>query len=1371
MQPGSLPVILLVFANERQDDTQYLRALPDECRAVQAALDPAVRAGLCEVRVLSNATIDDLFAALQDDRYRDRIAILHYGGHAGSFELLLEESDRRNVRAHGSGLVALLGKQRALQLVFLNGCNTEWQAAALNQAGIPLVIGTFEAIRDVQARQLAIQFYQAVGQGMPLGRSWNEATARILTEHGDTLRSVGFDATTPDRFPWDLFLKPGAEIVLQWNLPEAASNPLAGLPAVVGVSDLPEMPFRFLDRYKREDAPVFFGRARYIRDLYDRLTNPEGSPVVLLCGQSGVGKSSLLEAGLLPRLEAVCTVAYLRRLPEAGLSETLRAWLAAQIEVDAAAGWSEAWNAVERRDGRPLVVVLDQAEEAITQAAGGGMEELDAFADQLRTLFGDSRTRPAGKLLLSFRKEYEAEMVDVLKSRQIPRETVFLRKMTHPEIIEVVRGLTSTPRLVQKYDLRVEDRLPDAIAIDLLSDSDTPVAPVLQIILTKLWQTLPADGERIFTEQTYLALKEEGIFLGDFFQQQMDELRGWEERLRNGVESSGLALDVLHAHTTELGTSDNRALADMQTQYQHRSDVLDMLLKKFKELYLLTDAGADRNALAHDTLAPIVQREVKNSIRPAQKALRILTGKVHHAQRNPEGTFIDEDDLALVEKGRESMRLWMPEEQALIDRSRRRRRRLRLQRLALYAGLLVLTITAAYLGFTAFRQSRLEQWIAQARIIASTDPTRALPLLSAALSAEPESPLVMAALNDIFSNNEFYEHSSRHDEPVLGVALAPDSSGRIYSWTSRSLYGQQGSNRDSLAVPDLLSAALSTDGRWLLAGTAKGMVLRIDATNMLVEAQFALFPDRRVRLLTLSADGRTGFAVVQDSIVQFDAATLRATGRFADATAITALAFYPAHGTLLVGYVDGTAKEIAPPGKVVASWKPHRDAVLAFAPAADGRLVVSAGRDAVLHFHSLGVAMSLMIRAHDRAINAVAWSPDHDRLYSAGDDGRIRAWSPEGERIAEYKGHSGFVQGIAVRSDGAGFVSAGSDSTVRYWPAESKVQWRLGPHRNAVTGLEIMRDGRTVLTASDGGEARYGDDFLNQDFDMRAALADQPEPARHPREATAWDAATGRAVRRFAGHRGGINALALLPDDRRFITVSDDSTALLWTIGGSLPTALENVHSAEIVDVAVAPDGQRFVTVGYDRTAILWSVSGQIQRKIELRDEISCVAFNPTDGSFFIGRTGGATRYDASGQRLREYDCATTFAINRIACSPDGHTIALGENGSRTWILDAHGRTRYTIDLPEAHRSKGRSVLALQFSPDGHRLAIGTASGTAMVYHLLDHEAVMVRKLNNYPRKAVTALRFSADGQSLLTGDAGGWVKCWKLRPSSIFKI
>ncbi len=233
------PVIFLAFANDRQDNARYLRNLPLELNGIRKALQEAEKQGLCEVVERANVTVEIIFDVFQDSRYRDRIAIFHYGGHADGYQLLLESyqtllvagnangsgqglagSATANTLAHAAGLVSFFAKQRGLALVFFNGCTTHQQAEELAKAGIPAVIGTVSEIDDHIATNLAIRFYRGIGQAMTLQRAWDEAIDELKTKNGPE-NPRGLDRTDPssennDRFPWEVYKKEGN--LLEWKL-------------------------------------------------------------------------------------------------------------------------------------------------------------------------------------------------------------------------------------------------------------------------------------------------------------------------------------------------------------------------------------------------------------------------------------------------------------------------------------------------------------------------------------------------------------------------------------------------------------------------------------------------------------------------------------------------------------------------------------------------------------------------------------------------------------------------------------------------------------------------------------------------------------------------------------------------------------------------------------------------------------------------------------------------------------------------------------------------------------------------------------------------------------------------------------------------
>jgi hypothetical protein len=219
------PIIFLAFANDKVDNARYLRNIPAEHNGIRKALQEADKQGLCEVVERSNASIEQIIDVFQDSRYRDRIAIFHFGGHADGYQLLLETfsglKDLKGVEvAHGKGLVTFLSKQKGLQLVFFNGCTTEQQAKELSQAGIPVVIGTVSEVSDEVATDLAVRFYKGIGQEMDLERAWQEAKDEISMKNGtNNLRGLyrkDLKEPLPNKMPWEMYAKD--KNLLTWKL-------------------------------------------------------------------------------------------------------------------------------------------------------------------------------------------------------------------------------------------------------------------------------------------------------------------------------------------------------------------------------------------------------------------------------------------------------------------------------------------------------------------------------------------------------------------------------------------------------------------------------------------------------------------------------------------------------------------------------------------------------------------------------------------------------------------------------------------------------------------------------------------------------------------------------------------------------------------------------------------------------------------------------------------------------------------------------------------------------------------------------------------------------------------------------------------------
>src|SRR5690606_9704559 len=114
------------------------------------------------------------------------------------------------------------------------------------------------------------------------------------------------------------------------------------------------------------------------------------------------------------------------------------------------------WREGEQQAGQPLVVILDQLEEGFTRPNQELPDELGQLVAALQGVFGDRSQRPQGKLILSFRKEWLAEIQKQLEQYTLPRARVFLERLDRAGIVEVVVGPTRIERLQRHYRLSVE---------------------------------------------------------------------------------------------------------------------------------------------------------------------------------------------------------------------------------------------------------------------------------------------------------------------------------------------------------------------------------------------------------------------------------------------------------------------------------------------------------------------------------------------------------------------------------------------------------------------------------------------------------------------------------------------------------------------------------------------------------------------------------------------------------------------------------------------------------------------------------------------------------------------------------------------------
>ena len=465
---------------------------------------------------------------------------------------------------------------------------------------------------------------------------------------------------------------------------------------------------------------------------------------------------------------------------------------------------------------------------------------------------------------------------------------------------------------------------------------------------------------------------------------------------------------------------------------------------------------------------------------------------------------------------------------------------------------------------------------------------------------------------------------------------------------------------------------------------------------------------------------------------------------------------------------DKTVKLWKKDGSEVASL-PHDASVLSVVFSPDGQLVATASLDRKIKFWRLdGTLVKTFVT--EQEVYGMSWSP-RGFLAVAGQviveqtgqrKGMVSFWT-EDRLITEIEAHDDTVLDVRFSPDGERFVTASKDKTIKIWSGlDGSLQKTLMGHSHWVPKVGFSPDGSRIVSASLDKSVKVWrlNNALMEVWEGDGSLNGVSVSSDGRKIATIGDNGRirlwqpdGKVLKSWKGHQGQVWGVTFTPDSQELITAGDDRQLKIWNLKGELLQTLEG-HRDVVLSVSVSPDGKTIASGSKDYTVKLWRRDGTLLKTLVTDNSaINWVSFSPDgrlvaaasdEGRVKLWRTDGT---QVGTLRHRAGVWGVTF-------SPDGQAIATASYDSRVKLWNRQGQL-----LSEPLEHEGNTVTSVVFSPDGEQLA----SASDNTIRLWRKDGTLLHVLTASSHRSINGLSFTSDGKTLISVGGDGRVTLWHL--------
>lgn len=1157
----------------------------------------------------------------------------------------------------------------------------------------------------------------------------------------------------------------------------------------------PDNPYKGLRAFQEADADDFRGREALVERLIQRLNGESvAARFLTLIGPSGSGKSSVIKAGVMPKLrrgavEGSNTWFITEMVPGAHPLEELEAALL-RIAINPPASLIDQLGEDERGlvravkrvlppdggTGGELVLVVDQFEEVFTQ-----VEDEAERAHFLKSLLAAAR-EPHSRL----------RIITTL------RADFYDRPLLYPEFGELVRECTEVVLPLSRDELEraiVEPAENAGLALEMglvpeiVADvGEQPGAlPLLQYALTELYER--RDG-RWLTVQAYRDIEGVSGALARRATELYDTLNEEGKRAARQL--------FLRLVTLGEGSEDTRRrvrlteLLSLQVDEQMIQQVIDL----FGKYRLLTfdrdpETRAPTVEVAHEALIrqwQLLRKWLEDNREDLRLQRRLSAATEEWLNSGKDSSFLasgtrleqfelwlSQTELALTEVEREFFQASLARRAQLLAQEEARKaheaaleRRSRNFLRALVAVMAAAMVGALVLTGFALNQSQIAQenaataTIAQGEaliqaVTATVAQGEALIQADNAATAAANAELnAKEAQSLAFASGAQLALSSRNTDLALILALeankiaTPSNEARrtlaeaAYAPGTRRIFSGHTNRVESVKYsPDGTQAlSASDDNTVILWDIETGQALQHLGVNG--EGHTAWVWD-----VAFSPDGSKGVSASQDkTLIIWDLETgeilhhLGADGG-GHTGEVHAVSYTPDGKAILSGGHDGALiLWDAQTGDIIRKFAPngggHTGEIYALAISPSGFTAISGGQDNTVILWSVETGDALLrFEALNSAVWSLAYKPDELGMLTGLHNGSMLLWSFEtGTAVRNFIGHTDRVTGAAFSPDGTRIATSSQDGSVILWETETgALIRRYTGHTDRVYGIDYSPDGLSILSAG---------------WDRVLRL---------------WDIENGAQLALFRGHSDIVNDVAFSADGTTAASASADGTIVLWDTTTKQRLHTLSGHTAGVNSIVFTPDGSGLLSASSDRDIFLWDThTGEIIRRFEPvhGDIVYAVDISP-DGLLAVSgsRDNTIVLWDVTTGESIKRGFGHTFHVLSVAFSPDGQYVASASRDNLVILWDARpdqgGQNLEVIRRFEGHTDW---VFSVAFSPDARYLLSGGGDNSLIIWDM--ESGTRLRRYEGHSA-FIYSVVFSPDGQYALSSAADTNIILWDL--------